>query len=147
MFTCDEKTKAVLEYLLKKYPAGRIISLSEAMLESNFNPEDFGEAVTKLAKANVLILSSGGAIFTDVKTKRGTCTLYFDVTNEEMWNSWKCGLYSQGFTNQMREKIVKMYTKIPFRTMGKYKMDYARITPKIEWKYNFLGEGDRNELQ
>jgi len=51
------------------------------------------------------------------------------------------------FKNQMREKIVKMYTKIPFRTMGKYKMDYARITPKTEWKYNFLSEGDKNALQ
>jgi hypothetical protein len=128
----------ILKYLLKKYKIGRMISLSEAMLESNFDPETFGEAVTKFVEGSILVLSSGGTSFSDVQTKKGVCDIFFDVNDDEAWQRWKHNLYAQGFTNEMRNKIVKLHSKIPLRASGKYRMDYARITPKSTWKQDPL---------
>jgi len=129
----------ILEYLLEKYKTGRMISLSEAMLESNFDPEAFGEAVAKFVEWGILVLSIGGTSFSDVQTKKGVCDIFFDITDEEAWQRWKRNLYAQGFTNEMRNKIVRMHSKIPFRAGGKYRMDYARITSKSKWKQDPLG--------
>lgn len=128
----------ILNYLLKKYKVEQMISLSEAMLESNFNPKMFGEAVTKFVEWGILVLSIGGTSFSDVQTKKGTCDIFFDLTDEEAWQRWKHNLYAQGLTNDMRNKIVQMHSKIPFRAGGKYRMDYARITSKSMWKQNPL---------
>ena len=125
-----EALEEVLKYLTKKYRS-HIFTLSEAMLESLFTPEDFGEAIRVLVTQNILVLSTGGSTFSAVTTKKGDCTVFFDVTNDESWQRWKHSLYSQGFTNEMREKIKRMHSKIPFR--GKYRMDFARIRLESEW--------------
>ena len=127
----SDLSEKVLDYLLPKYQH-HIFTLSEAMLESSFNPEDFGGAVVELVKHNILVLSIGGSTFSAINTKRGMIFLGFDVTDDEMWQKWKRGYYSQGVTDFMRERIKRMHLKIPCDY--RYKMDYARIRQKEEWK-------------
>lgn len=115
----------VVKEIKEEYGRG-IFTFTEIMFKKSYNPEEFGAIIQSLIDEKTIIPSIGGASFTMVNTKRGLTFVGFDIFNEEVWNRFKRGYYSNGFTNKMREMILRLHKSIN-RKAGNYPMDYGRL--------------------
>jgi len=122
----------ILRYLKQKY-GQKLFLFSQIMLEKDYNPEHFGLIIQKLIDSKIIVPSIGGSSFSSVKTKRGDCWLGFDIFDEVTWNRFKRGYYAMGFTNAMREKILRLHKTINRKAGRRYPMDFGRLNwKKIE---------------